>query len=105
MAYSPTLATHGIVRQRRCKRDWGRYIQLPPHTKMDVSFPDRRSTCRLSLENSANQAVAEAKGTVAASAGVIDCGTLKLMDSLAMEYWLYAPSPLISPASVNRRVA
>jgi hypothetical protein len=55
------------------------YVQLPPQMRTAVSLPAVSLMCRLPFENKASQAVADAKGTVAASASDIDFGTLKLM--------------------------
>ena len=53
---------------------------------------------RESCENKANQAVAAASGTVAASAEGTLGGTLKEMASSATVYSPYAPRPLFSPS-------
>lgn len=53
---------------------------------------------RLSLENKASHAVAEASGTVLACSRKILPGNLNDIRSSAMQYWLYAPKPLTSPA-------
>jgi hypothetical protein len=49
------------------------------------------------VEKRARYVVLAAKGTVAESAELISCGTLKQMSASATVYWLYAPSPGISP--------
>lgn len=53
--------------------------------------------CRQSLENRASHAVADANGTVAASANGTDFGTLKLILSSARVCSLNAPIPFSSP--------
>lgn len=77
------------------------YVQLPPHTRTADSLPASRFICRLFSEKRASHAVVDAKGTVAASAAEMDRSNRKLICSLAMECWLYAPSPLTSPASIS----
>lgn len=76
--------------------------ELPPQTRMLPPF--FRSMFKLSLENMASQAVAAAKGTVAAAAGVMLLGILKQMRSSASVYSAYAPRPLISPGTISPRV-
>ena len=53
------------------------------------------------MENRASQAVAAARGTVDAAAGVMLFGILKLIRSSARVYCAYAPRPLISPGTIS----
>lgn len=97
MAYWPTLAVEDKWLEQRSKYPWRLYVQLPPQTRTATSSLGVLGIFKQSLENSASHAVADASGTVAASANETDFGTLKLIFSSASVCSLNAPRPFISP--------